>query len=275
MGRVGKPGEGQGHQGYPLELAAQEIHRDEDAMIQLILPLADGLERDASRLGFFLESGSIGSIVRAFIGRTNGRVLSHPILLANHNKEAKFESVDEAPYTSVNASDTVATTSFADYEKAGTKLVITPYTTLGENSDFLRLDINIEVSTFTSAAVDPTIPPPKQTNTLEAKAVVVPNNSTIILGGLDSTNIIDEERKVPILGDIPLLGFFFKRTNVIKDKTKLYVFLRPRLVKADDFSDLEDISEEKQQERKQAEEDAEKEDVDFKGKMLKKSLSID
>jgi len=225
--------------------------------------------------GFYLDSGNIESIVRMFLTKTDGRVLSHPILLANHNKEAKFESVDEAPYTSVNASDTVATTSFADYEKAGTKLVITPYTTLGENSDFLRLDISIEVSTFTAPAVDPTIPPPKQTNTLEAKAVVVPNNSTIVLGGLDSTNVIDEEKKVPILGDIPLLGFLFKRNYVTTDKTKLYVFMRPRLVQADDFSDLENISEEKQLERKKAEEDSKKEDAEFKKRMYKKSLNLD
>jgi len=224
--------------------------------------------------GLFFDNGNIESIVRMFIGKTDGRVLSNPILLANHNKEANFSSVEEAPYTSVNASDTVATTSFADYEEAGTKLTITPYTTLGENSDFLRLDINIEVSTFTDVSLDPTVPPPKQTNILEIKSVVVPNNCTIILGGLDTTSVIDTESKVPILGDIPILGFLFKRNHIVTDKNKLYVFMRPRLVKSEDFRDLKEVSDSKQKERERAEEELKKAHEKEKIMNYKKSLNL-
>jgi general secretion pathway protein D len=62
--------------------------------------------------------------------------------------------------------------------------------------------------------------------------VLVENNKTVVLGGLIDTNVIDSVTKVPILGDIPGLGWLFKRTSSQERKTNLLVFINPTIIKS-------------------------------------------
>ena len=72
--------------------------------------------------------------------------------------------------------------------------------------------------------------------------VTIPNGMTIILGGLTSQNDGLTENKVPLLGDIPVLGALFRSVSRSEQEGVLYVFVRAEIVRKPDFSDLDDIS---------------------------------
>ena len=82
------------------------------------------------------------------------------------------------------------------------------------------------------------------TNKREIKtAVMVEDSEIIVLGGLISDDVQESERKVPLLGDIPLLGRLFKSTTTSRSKKNLVVFLKPTIVR--DVTDMQTITNEK------------------------------
>jgi type II secretory pathway component GspD/PulD (secretin) len=74
--------------------------------------------------------------------------------------------------------------------------------------------------------------------------VTVPDNCTVLLGGLNVANQRQTVRKVPLLGDIPILGFFFRRDINVDSQGVLYIFVKARIARAEDFSDLLKLSRE-------------------------------
>jgi len=104
------------------------------------------------------------------------------------------------------------------------------------------MDISPEISNVAADTVtisedfDATI---FNTRTAQSR-VAVPHGSTIVIGGLMQDTEVDSEEKIPLLGDLPLLGFLFKRTIVNKSKTELLIFLTPQV--ASDIKELEMLS---------------------------------
>jgi general secretion pathway protein D len=177
----------------------------------------------------------IRAILRAVETKDIGRILSRPRLLANDNQKAVFQRVREEPFVTISAiTASTSTTSFGGFEKAGTTLEITP--TICED-DYVFLDIVLSVSNFTGTAPAAQTPPPREENRIET-GVTVPNQSAIVIGGIVGSEELEAVRKVPILGDIPLLGALFrsKRTDVTTNT--LYAFIRPQIFSAEDFSDI-------------------------------------
>jgi len=150
---------------------------------------------------------------------------------------AVLGSVAEAPFTSVNASDTVSTTSFAGYASAGTTVTITPQISEGEH---IQLQYSITLNSFTGGG-SAGIPPPRQTNTIDSK-VTVPDGYAIIVGGLTRKDVSETLTKVPILGEIPLLGYLFSSRTMNDSSSTLFVFIRPVILRDDQFEDLKYIS---------------------------------
>jgi general secretion pathway protein D len=70
----------------------------------------------------------------------------------------------------------------------------------------------------------------------------VPNGHTIVVGGLQAVEDADSFQKVPILGDIPLLGLAFRKQIVHKTYKTMYLFITPCIMKCKDFSDLKNVS---------------------------------
>ena len=99
---------------------------------------------------------------------------------------------------------------------------------------------------FTGTALNGA-PPPKQTNNINGEAVTVPSDSTVVIGGL----LVQSEGKtvvrVPLLGDIPLVGHLFRDTNTNGRDTTLYVFLKPRVLKNPNIRDYMLLTEGPQQ----------------------------
>ncbi|MDB5323586.1 MAG: hypothetical protein JWN40_5217 [Phycisphaerales bacterium] len=192
--------------------------------------------------GALISSDIADVIVHALQQNTRARVSSAPRILVNDNNVGTLSSLSEFPYASVNASQTVATTSFGDYAQAGTEITVTPHIS---ESDYLQLEYSVVLSSFTGKAITQggtTLPPPRKSDSVQSE-VTIPDGSTIIVGGLNRKNFSRTVDSVPFLGDIPVLGYLFSNRMNTDSTTTLFVFIRPIILRDDKFADLKFISE--------------------------------
>jgi len=182
-----------------------------------------------------VKSDQVPIIINALQTKADARILSTPQLLVDDNEEAQIVSVDAQPTTATSQSDgNNQITSFAGYEEAGTTLTVTPQISGG---GYLRLKYEAELSSFTGVGTA-TVPAPKQTNTLMANSVTIPGDTTVVVGGLTFESKRKTVAQIPLLGDIPLIGFLFQDQNTGDRKTTLYIFLTPRILRDPTFADL-------------------------------------
>ncbi|MCX5636123.1 MAG: hypothetical protein NTX52_00315, partial [Planctomycetota bacterium] len=115
--------------------------------------------------------------------------------------------------------------------------------------DYLRVEYEITLNTFGKKASDSSIPPPRSTTSIKSEATV-PDQCTIVVGGLQNADESKTVDKIPLLGDIPLIGYAFRNTSISKAYKTTYLFITPSIIKRDDFSDLKQVSDKLRQEVK-------------------------
>jgi general secretion pathway protein D len=192
--------------------------------------IATGLPGFTSAL---IRSDMVPFIITAVQTDTDSRILSAPQLLVNDNEEATIASIEQQPTTTTTQGNATTNTSFQGFEDAGTTLTVTP--TISE-AGYIRLEYEVILSNFVGTGANG-IPAPKQERTVNGIATI-PSDSTIVVGGIEVTNTNKTIVKVPLLGDIPLLGNLFRDTNKTKSKTLLYIFITPRIMTDPSFQDL-------------------------------------
>ncbi len=194
-----------------------------------------GITTAGGLTGFLILDGDVTAIINLLQEKVDGRIVSRPRTLVNDNEPAEFVSQRMEPYAVIGelGADTT-TVSFGGYAEAGTTLQITPHIS---EADYLQLEIYVELSAFQGTGA----PPPKTLDYVRSK-VTVPDNCTVLLGGLNRTRETITERKVPLLGDIPLLGFLFRRDINVESEITLYVFIKARIARDEDFSDLKALA---------------------------------
>lgn len=181
-----------------------------------------------------IKSSYVPFILNAIQTDTDARIVSSPQLLANDNTEAAINSIEEQPFTTTQSGQTTDQTTFGGYETAGTTLTITP--SISE-AGYLRLAYEIELSNFTGSGQDG-IPPPKNTRNVSSESVTIPSDTTIVVGGITVDDTRNTVVKVPLLGDIPIVGLLFRDTNKINTEQVLYIFITPRILNDRNFADL-------------------------------------
>jgi len=116
-----------------------------------------------------------------------------------------------------------------EYQPVGLKLKLTPHITTG---DKITLELYVEANSVlgsTTTSLNTIIPPNLAKRDIRTK-ISIQDGSTIVVGGLMRSTTTEIENKVPLLGDIPLLGWFFKSKSKEDGKTNLLVFITPRVV---------------------------------------------
>lgn len=184
-------------------------------------------------LGAGIEIGgvmfpNIGAMVQAYKTDSDVSILSTPQLLTLDNEEAEINVGSNVPY--LTRQDTTSQTTSInynsyEYKDVGVILNITPHI---NDEGFIRLKLSQEVTKVQSGA-DKAMP-----TTLKRTAkttVVVKDKATIVIGGLVGDSTDEGTNKVPFLGDVPLLGWLFKARTVKRERTNLYVFLTPHIVR--------------------------------------------
>jgi len=174
-------------------------------------------------------------------------VLSTPNILTSDNKEAEIFVGENVPFlSSTNLSSTGLSQQSIERKDTGITLRITPQITEGE---YIKLDIYQEISAVKSNKGDAT---DLVTTKRSAKtSVVVKDSDSVVIGGLIQSRDEDTVNKIPLLGDIPLLGYLFKTKSTSRTKTNLIILLSPRIVR--DAADMAAVSE---QQKKRFEETA-------------------
>ncbi len=168
-------------------------------------------------------------------------VLNVPSVLVNNNGSARVRTLDEQPTTTVTAQGGVGgqtQENFRDFEEAGITMEISPSISA---SRYLRLNITLQVSTFTGSFGGSTIPPPRTTRELST-TVNVPDGDTMVIGGIITDNLTETTQSVPFLGDIPILKHLFRRSSKTNTRTTPYFFVTPHILRDRDFADLAEIS---------------------------------
>ena len=187
--------------------------------------LADVLSGlNGAMLGFY--RGDWAAILQAVRTSTNSNVLATPHITTMDNQEAFFLVGQEVPVITGSTTGSNNTNPFqqVNRQEVGIKLKVTPQINEG---DAVQLTIEQEVSSIGGAtAVDITI------NKREIKTTVMADDgATVVLGGLIDEDVQESESKVPLLGDIPILGHLFKSTSVTKQKRNLMVFIKASIVR--------------------------------------------
>ena len=187
------------------------------------------------------DEKSFAAILNVLRKDTDSNVLSTPSILTMDNEESSIIVGQEIPITTGESLGADNTNPFrtVSREEVGVKLLVKPQINEGNS---IRLDIEQEVS----SVFGPLLIGASEiaTNKREIKtAVMVEDSEIIVLGGLISDDVQESERKVPLLGDIPLLGRLFKSTTTSRSKKNLVVFLKPTIVR--DVTDMQTITNEK------------------------------
>ena len=181
-----------------------------------------------------------GAVLQAVSTDTNSNLLATPHLTTMDNEEAFFIVGQEVPIITGSTTGSNNANPFQSVERqeVGIKLKVTPQINEG---DAVQLLIEQEVSSVSGAtSVDVII------NKREIKtSVIVDDGGTIVLGGLIDDAVQESVSKVPLLGDIPILGNLFKSTSTSVSKRNLMVFIRPTIIR--DGVTMNEISHKKYQ----------------------------
>jgi type II secretory pathway component GspD/PulD (secretin) len=186
-----------------------------------------------------INSDYVPIIINALETEGDGRVLSTPTLLVNDNEDGSLSSTTNEPFA--QTTQTVGTptqTSLGGTISAGTVLNVTPQISAG---GFLSLEFEIELSSFLEQT-NPDLPPPTRSDVISS-VVTIPSGSTVVIGGLTFESENFSVNKVPILGDIPLLGALFQDQSERSSLRTLYVFITPRILRDENFTDLRLLTE--------------------------------
>ncbi|MCP3924238.1 MAG: type II secretion system secretin GspD, partial [Desulfobacterales bacterium] len=224
-----------------IECVIMEVNVDKDFNIGSDWTVGDSKvaggfsNSQASNQGFFLgyfagtievagnTVANLTSMVRLYQKDSEIHILSTPQILATENEESSINVSENIPYLTKAASGEDNYNQY-EYKDVGISLKITP--SISKNKR-IRLKIEQTTSKISSTSVE------FRPSTLKREintSVIVDDKNTIVIGGLIDNSLTRTEYKVPCLGDIPLLGWFFKYKGENKKKTNLYIFLTPHVV---------------------------------------------
>ena len=163
---------------------------------------------------------NINISIDALISKTKAKILSRPSITTMSGEEAKIQIGGEIPYQSYSSSG-IPSTEFKDY---GIMLNFKP---IVDAQNRVVTSISVEVSNLSGESVDgqPIIA------TRSANTVVTLNSgSTMVIGGLMDSSERKVVRKIPLLGDIPIIGEFFKYSSKTRDKQEMIILVTPYIV---------------------------------------------
>jgi type IV pilus assembly protein PilQ len=154
-----------------------------------------------------------------------GEIYSTPRVITANNRQAKIEQGVEIPYQESSSSGATTT----QFKEAQLSLTVTPQITPDD-----RIIMDLIVTKDSVGEVVPSATggfvPSIDTRSVENQ-VLVEDGQTVVLGGIYETETRDTVQKVPVLGDIPGLGFLFRTKATVSTKTELLIFVTPRILR--------------------------------------------
>jgi general secretion pathway protein D len=198
-----------------------------------------------------IQVPSLSGLINILKQEGMGNVLSTPQITALNNEESTIEVGSKVP---VSKNDTAtaagAVTSNITREPVTTKMVITPYISPDTDEVKLKIDqdvadlaIGVSLGGATELAKNAVVTTTRKIKT----SIVVNSGDTAVLGGLMKDRDQNDVTKIPVLGDIPIIGWLFKSEKTTKEKDNLMVFITPKIIRT--ASEAAEIVENKINER--------------------------
>ncbi|MBS0154816.1 MAG: hypothetical protein JSS38_09495 [Nitrospira sp.] len=191
-----------------------------------------------------LNTVNVRAFLNLLMNLTDTNILSTPQVLAADNQKAKIVVGENRPFPTGQAQGiTGGTLVTIERKDVGVTLELTPQVL---EDDLIRLEIKQEITaiaenvaqTIGSGSASIPVGPTTTKRSMET-TTVAQDQQTLVVGGLVRDNVTLSERKLPLLGDIPWLGWLFKSQNRQTEKLNLLVFLTPHLVRDDaDMAEL-------------------------------------
>ncbi|PID60146.1 MAG: type II secretion system protein GspD [Gammaproteobacteria bacterium] len=195
--------------------------------------LANGLSLALGRFG----TGDIdfGFLLSAIASDANNNILSTPSLVTMDNQEAEIVVGQNVPFVTGTQLSSSNNNPFQTIERrdVGITLKVKPQINEGNN---IKMDIEQEVNDINNAAVSGAADIITNTRSIKT-TVLVEDGQTLVLGGLIDDNVNKSHDKVPLLGDVPLLGGLFRYRTTSNKKRNLMVFLHPTILRDPETAD--------------------------------------
>ncbi|OGS21561.1 MAG: hypothetical protein A3J83_06955 [Elusimicrobia bacterium RIFOXYA2_FULL_40_6] len=201
----------------PAIAAAGKI---QSTQLQSSLPVPQG---GNFNFGYVTANQALNMKLGALITSGKAKVLSNPKVTTVNNKEASISSGEKVPYKSTTVSNGISQESW-QFLDAGITLTVTP--TISPDG-WITLKVLPGVSV---PQLSPAGQPPTTRNRTTNVTVMVKDNDTLVIGGLITENDIDSIQRIPVLSDLPILGYLFQYKSKNTSKTELLVFITPRIL---------------------------------------------
>jgi len=173
------------------------------------------------RFGFLNSSIDIDMALKAQQETVNAKLLANPRILVLDNEMALFDIIREIPYTETSTTGNTATETVL-FKEVGVKLEVTPHVT---RDGMLRLHIKPEFGVVVGTGSPPTVDT-RKINTI----ALVKDGQTVVLGGLRKKDVTQQTNKIPLLGDLPILGALFRFEGEDTTNSEIIVFITPRII---------------------------------------------
>jgi general secretion pathway protein D len=177
-----------------------------------------------------LHVNDLNGVFELIQANSDSQIIATPQIIALDNEKAIFEVDETVPVETSTISNGTVSQSFTS-DKATLLLEVTPQ--INKGSNFVKLDINQKMEAFDNTQV------PQQllgrANGKNSRATTtklfVQSDDTVVLSGMIRSQVQEDVQKVPLLGDIPVIGWLFKNSSKKNVKTNLLVFITPRIIK--------------------------------------------
>ncbi len=180
---------------------------------------------------FSITSQDFGFLVRALQSDGSLRVLSRPQITVENNSDANIKIGDRVPFLqNSSVTDSGQVNSSVGYEDVGIQLEVTPHI---NPDNYVNLEVRQEISALNAGTVQisEALSAPTVTNRVAETVVTVKDGETVVIGGLIQTQESENETKVPIFGDLPYIGNFFRATSTSRRRTEQLIVLTVNVIR--------------------------------------------
>lgn len=207
------------------------------------LPIVrDPFQRSGTFFANYDDLFTLPILLNAIQTQTDSRVVSLPSIIVNDDGVAQLKVADSQPSLATKIDDSGALLeSFGDFQEAGTILLVTPH--ISSEKNYLHLDISQTVEAFDRASLAVGGVQSKTTRQL-VSTVSIPNGHTVAVGGLTFDRDVLTVEKIPLLGDLPLIGFLFQTRVVTHQRQNVFLFVTAKILHDENFEDYKKLSHE-------------------------------
>jgi general secretion pathway protein D len=169
---------------------------------------------------------NIGAVLRAYKSDSDINIISTPQILTMDNKKAEISVGENVPYiTSQNTTTSEQDYTQYEYRDVATKMTITPHI---NQADTMRLEIETEIVKLKGSSLELT---PTTFRRTANTTVIINDKDTVVIGGIIGQDSTQSEVKVPLLGDLPGVGWLFKSEATTTTKNNMFIFITPKIIR--------------------------------------------